>query len=331
MINLFKNKYFFSLIIIFIPFLSFLNVNLQSFDNIFFISVFFILSFVIILNLLTSFLLSKLIKKISYKTLFLFFSFTFFVLFYLFQFFKDLLIFVAPIYSAEISIILSIVILFLLFIVFLNNTIILLKRFVLIYVFIIFGLNLGIFGFNSKIFFSSNESTDPLVFVNNEGIDYLNNYEKTNIYFVIVDAAIPLGKFDNQYKTNYSSDYLSELNDKGFEYIKNTKAAYPNTTHSLTSLFFLDYHINEKNYEKYPLTNLFPRILQKANIQRLALIKNLDKMNYKFRWLGNTYNDCRHNTDLCLNNDDIKKRNYCPTYFKSIFTKKSVITDIYKK
>ena len=36
----------------------------------------------------------------------------------------------------------------------------------------------------SKIFFSSNESTDPLVFVNNEGIDYLNNYEKTNIYFV---------------------------------------------------------------------------------------------------------------------------------------------------
>ena len=80
-----------------------------------------------------------------------------------------------------------------------------------------------------------------------------------------------------------------------------------------------------------PLRIFFPRILQKANIQRLALIKNLDKMNYKFRWLGNTYNDCRHNTDLCLNNDDIKKRNYCPTYFKSIFTKKSVITDIYKK
>ena len=67
---------------------------------------------------------------------------------------------------------------------------------------------------------------DPLVFVNDEGIDYLNNYEKTNIYFVIVDAAIPLDKFDNQYKTNYSSDYLSELNDKGFEYINNTKTSY---------------------------------------------------------------------------------------------------------
>ena len=77
--------------------------------------------------------------------------------------------------------------------------------------------------------------------------------------------------------------------------------------------------------------NLFSENTSKANIQNLALIKNLDEMNYKFRWLGNTYNDCRHNTDLCLNNDDIKKRNYSSLYFKSIFTKKSVITDIYKK
>ena len=121
----------------------------------------------------------------------------------------------------------------------------------------IFTLNLGIFVFNSKIFFSSKDTRDPLVFVNEESIDYLNKGKKTNIYFVIVDAAIPLDKFDDQYQTNYTNDYLSKLNNKGFEYINNTKASYPNAAHSLTSLFYLNYHIDETNYKKYPLTNLF--------------------------------------------------------------------------
>ena len=127
--------------------------------------------------------------------------------------------------------------------------------------------------------------------MNEKSIDYLNKGKKTNIYFVIVDAAIPLDKFDDQYQTNYTNDYLSKLNNKGFEYINNTKASYPNTAHSLTSLFYLNYHIDETNYKKYP-DKSFPRILSKANIQNLALIKNLNKMNYKFKWLSNTYNDC---------------------------------------
>ena len=31
-------------------------------------------------------------------------------------------------------------------------------------------------------------------------------------------------------------------------------------------------------------------------------------MNYKFKWLGNTYNDCRHNTDLCLEDNDTEEK-----------------------
>ena len=331
MTNLLKNKTFISLIILFIPFLSFLNANFQSFDNVFLNSVFLILFFVIIANFLISYIISKFTSQISYETLNLFFSFIFFILFYLFQFFKDLLVFTVPIYSAEISIIISIIVLFSLFFIFLNNKTNLLRRFVLIYVFMIFILNLCIFAINSKIFFSLKDTSDSLVFVNEKSIDYLNKGKKTNIYFVIVDAAIPLDKFDDQYQTNYTNDYLSKLNNKGFEYINNTKAAYPNTAHSLTSLFYLNYHIDEKNYKKYPLTNLFPRILEKTNIKKLALIKNLNKMDYKFKWLGNTYNDCRHNTDLCLDDNNSEKKEIIAPHILKAFLQRSPLIQIYIK
>ena len=331
MTNLLKNKTFISLIILFIPFLSFLNANFQSFDNVFLNSVFLILFFVIIANFLISYIISKFTSQISYETLNLFFSFIFFILFYLFQFFKDLLVFAVPIYSAEISIIISIIVLFSLFFIFLNNKTNLLRRFVLIYVFMIFILNLSIFAINSKIFFSLKDTSDSLVFVNEESIDYLNKGKKTNIYFVIVDAAIPLDKFDDQYQTNYTNDYLSKLNNKGFEYINNTKAAYPNTAHSLTSLFYLNYHIDEKNYKKYPLTNLFPRILEKTNIKKLALIKNLNKMDYKLKWLGNTYNDCRHNTDLCLDDNNSEKKEIIAPHILKAFLQRSPLIQIYIK
>lgn len=331
MTNLLKNKTFISLIILFIPFLSFLNANFQSFDNVFLNSVFLILFFVIIANFLISYIISKFTSQISYETLNLFFSFIFFILFYLFQFFKDLLVFAVPIYSAEISIIISIIVLFSLFFIFLNNKTNLLRRFVLIYVFMIFILNLSIFAINSKIFFSLKDTSDSLVFVNEKSIDYLNKGKKTNIYFVIVDAAIPLDKFDDQYQTNYTNDYLSKLNNKGFEYINNTKAAYPNTAHSLTSLFYLNYHIDEKNYKKYPLTNLFPRILEKTNIKKLALIKNLNKMDYKLKWLGNTYNDCRHNTDLCLDDNNSEKKEIIAPHILKAFLQRSPLIQIYIK
>lgn len=331
MTNLLKNKTFISLIILFIPFLSFLNANFQSFDNVFLNSVFLILFFVIIANFLISYIISKFTSQISYETLNLFFSFIFFILFYLFQFFKDLLVFAVPIYSAEISIIISIIVLFSFFFIFLNNKTNLLRRFVLIYVFMIFILNLSIFAINSKIFFSLKDTSDSLVFVNEKSIDYLNKGKKTNIYFVIVDAAIPLDKFDDQYQTNYTNDYLSKLNNKGFEYINNTKAAYPNTAHSLTSLFYLNYHIDEKNYKKYPLTNLFPRILEKTNIKKLALIKNLNKMDYKLKWLGNTYNDCRHNTDLCLDDNNSEKKEIIAPHILKAFLQRSPLIQIYIK
>ena len=77
MTNLLKNKTFISLIILLIPFLSFLNANFQSFDNVFLKSVFLILSFVIIANFFFSYIISKLTPKISFEILSLFFIYFF--------------------------------------------------------------------------------------------------------------------------------------------------------------------------------------------------------------------------------------------------------------
>ena len=45
-------------------------------------------------------------------------------------------------------------------------------------------------------------------------IEYLEKNGKKNMYFVIVDAALPLDKFDKIYNTNYLSSYKSEF-EKG--------------------------------------------------------------------------------------------------------------------
>ena len=331
MFKILKNKNFISLILILIPFLSFVNANFHSFDSVFFNSVSFIIFFVIISIFLISKFLSILLKTFNYKIFNLILSFIFFTLFYLFTFFKESFLNIAPIYSAEISIVFSVIFLALFLFLFFNKKYIFFKRFILIYLSIIFITNLSIFVFNTNIFFSKNVSIDPLVLIDEKGIDYLKKNKKTNMYFVIFDAAIALDKFDKHYGTNYFSSYVPKYEKLGFNYITNTKATYPNTAHSLTSLFYLDYHIDEKNYQKYPLTNLWPLILEKKSIEKLALIKNLKKIDYKFKWVGNTYHDCRYNRDLCLeNNNKTSQKLIAPDVAKA-FLQRSPLIQIYVK
>ena len=84
---------------------------------------------------------------------------------------------------------------------------------------------------------------DKIDIINEEGIEYLKKNKKRNIYYVIVDAAIPLDKFDKHYNTNYFLSYKSKFAKLGFDYVQTTNSAYMDTNNNLTSLFFMDYHI----------------------------------------------------------------------------------------
>ena len=327
-----KNNNFISLIFILIPLFSFANVNFHSFDTIFLNSVFFIS----LISIATIFSLSKFLslffKKFNFETINLVFSFSFFILFYLFGVFKTSLVSINPIYNAEISFVLSLIFLSLFLVFFLNKKYIFFQRFILIYISIIFIIDLSTFISNTKIFLSKKTLNDQLVLVDEEGLEYLKNNKKTNMYFVIVDGAISLDKFDEHYKTNYFSSYIPEFKKLGFNYIKNTKSAYPNTAHNMTAFYNLDYHIDEKNYQNYPIGEVWPKIIEKRNISKLALIQNLKKINYKLKWVGNTYHDCKYNYDLCLDEDNKKNKKYfIAPYVLEAFLQRSPLITVYVK
>mgnify|MGYP001364327384 FL=1 len=167
------NKNYLSLILISIPFLSFANANLHSFDFIFFSSLFFIFFFVVIAIFLLAKFLSLFQKKLDYKISSFILSFIFFALFYLFPLFKDLLIYITSFYNAEISLIFSIIFLILFLFPFFDQKYKFFKHFILIYLSFCFITYLGIFIFNTTIFLSKKAPTDATIFIDDEGIEYL--------------------------------------------------------------------------------------------------------------------------------------------------------------
>ena len=149
-----NNKNFFSLIIISTPFLSYSNANLISFNLLFASSVLLLLLGTIIIIFLLGRLLSLFIKKIDYKVFFLGLSFFFFTLFYSFPFFKNLLYKITPIYSAEISLFISLIFLFLILFFFFSEKKNFIKYFILIFIYACFIADAGILIVNNLIFLS---------------------------------------------------------------------------------------------------------------------------------------------------------------------------------
>ena len=74
---------------------------------------------------------------------------------------------------------------------------------------------MAIFILNITIFLSQKIPIDATVLVDEKGIEYLKKNKKKNMYFVIVDAAIALDKFDKYYNTNYFSSYTSKFEKLG--------------------------------------------------------------------------------------------------------------------
>tara|TARA_Y100000294_G_scaffold174384_1_gene192391 strand:- start:484 stop:1662 length:1179 start_codon:yes stop_codon:yes gene_type:complete len=125
------------------------------------------------------------------------------------------------------------------------------------------------------------------------------------MYFILVDGAASIKKFDEFYNTEYSSSYLPKFKNLGFVYVHDTKSVYDSSGHNIASLFYMYYQINLKNYKKYPIQNVYPNILQKYEAENLPLIKNLKILGYKFNWIGNNYYNCElHNPNFCIEGDD---------------------------
>ena len=90
--------------------------------------------------------------------------------------------------------------------------------------------------------------------------------KKNNIYFVILDAMIPIKNFEKHYDMSLNN-FINDIEDLDYKYIHDTNNLYDNTAYNLTSLFNLDEIL--KNDELPQNKYLYPSMLR--NIEKTNL------------------------------------------------------------
>jgi len=314
------------LVLSLIPWIDFINSNFKEIDFIF-NNNFFILIFLYFLFVSLFFLLGYLINKQNNFHLAFLCSFFIWIFFNHSNFnskIKDLLTNSSIVkYSSELALILILIIIIITLFLnkkrFLKLFLIFFMFFNLIYSTIIFAINY--YDYNSKIISNSKK------IINNKPVTKIRNLP--NIYFFVIDAMMPLDKFENFYGIELN-DFKNLYLRNNFFYYKNSFNTYEGTAENFTSLFFLEeiydpnYNIEDKKFKKN-IYATFPAIL--TNQYSVKLISDLNNLGYKFKWVGNIYADCsRYNYKYCLSN---KKENYIDLYLLQAFLQKTPILQIF--
>ena len=98
--------------------------------------------------------------------------------------------------------------------------------------------------------------------------------KKNNIYFVILDAMIPIKNFEKHYDMSLNN-FINDIEDLDYKYIHDTNNLYDNTAYNLTSLFNLDEIL--KNDELPQNKYLYPSMLR--NIEKTIFLKIFQVLN----------------------------------------------------
>jgi hypothetical protein len=307
-----------NIVIFFLPFLEFVRDNINEKDIILTNSFLFLITVLGILILIASSIIFYLKKKINFYDSLLISTISFYLLFK-HNFFKTIINnFIDSSnskydLSSEASLIL--IIIFLLF----TYKLIIKKNIFFIRFFNIF-FYLSLIFISTQIFFNQDSKkkdlTSKTIFFETD-----RKVKKNNVYFVILDAMIPIKNFEKYYDINLEN-FLINTKKLNYQYIHNTDNLYDNTTHNLSSLFYLD-KIDKNN--NIPSNNfLYPSMLK--NIENTNLFKNLSNLGYEFKWVGNLFAYCpKFNLRYCL---DRKQDGIIDVYLYLNFLQKSPIIPI---
>ncbi len=313
-----------------IPWLDFLNNNLKEFNTIFNDSFVLLLNLYLLVVAILYFALRIFIKKsslfnISFVgiSIWIFFQYNFLEnkLFLLFEksagFWKN--------YSSEITFIFVLILIFLLFL-FLDK-----KKFLRIFILFFLSFN---FMYSSINFFP--EFLKHINTNNNEVLERssfnkysINQNNKPNIYFFVIDAMKPLNEFENFYDVDLEI-FKNFYKEKNYTYYENTKNLYKSTKYVMASFFNLsEISIKESNEfntkSEKDAQNTFPTILKSK--YEPNLIKELNQIGYKFIWMGNIFANCsKTNYKYCANS---KKENYLDIYLLQSFLNKTPFIQIF--
>lgn len=167
----------------------------------------------------------------------------------------------------------------------------------------------------------------------------LNNIEKPNIYFFLIDSLKPLDEFENFYdlKLDTFRNFYKKYN---YTYYKNTTNLYMWTEPVATSMFYLEENIYESDADnnasnnwsdlylnkklKTSIDQIFPTFLK--NEYNPKLLVELNDLGYDFKWVGNYIQNCSQtNYKYCLKN---QKKNYIDIYTLQAFLNKSPILQV---
>ena len=304
MIKIIENRIFVFLISIFIfyiPAIEFINFN---FNNVTFHTIETLNKttiFLLTISFLLSYFIFKFLKADIFKT---FFSFSL-VSFLIFNYknIKDFILNILQIenfrFLGELSLTIIVILTFLIFLFFKkeNSKIINFIKIFMLFILLINFYNLFFLykkNFNLK---ENHEVFSNLNYFSEIEIEEIKVNQKENIYYFLMDAAIPLESYNKHFDQIAVEKIIGDYETKNYLYIKGTKSNYTGTGLAISQMLNLEYYINEKS-PKFNQTHVYPSVM--SNIDQSPLKKTLDKIDYDFIWYGNVIANCEmYNLSLC--------------------------------
>lgn len=325
---IFQNQYFLTgFLIICIPFLEYLNVNFNTLDNLMFKSFLAYFLFGSIIYIFFILIIKTTINDKLLRDKIIITSTIFFWLLFQFEYIQNFLFKfgINEMSKDNLSAELSIIIISALSLIFLSSKILkFISKFLIIFfiaqhIFVYSGL-LTNFYFNHK---SNSKEISKILeteknFFSNKEIDLINKNKNKNlnIYYLVIDEMTSLNQYKKLGGQLNVEEWIKNFEKYGYRYVSNTYSTFNDTNTTFGSIFNLKPIITENFNLSNDLYNdlTYPTSLSKDRFilkQYPKLIKNLKKLNYEFKWIGNSKYNCQiYNRSLCLEyNDKLKDKN----------------------
>ena len=325
---IFQNQYFLTgFLIICIPFLEYLNVNFNTLDNLMFESFLAYFLFGSIIYIFFILIIKTTINDKLLRDKIIITSTIFFWLLFQFEYIQNFLFKVGinEMSKDNLSAELSIIIISALSLIFLSSKILkFISKFLIIFfiaqhIFVYSGL-LTNFYFNHK---SNSKEISKILeteknFFTNKEINLINKNKNKNlnIYYLVIDEMTSLNQYKKLGGQLNVEEWIKNFGKYGYRYVSNTYSTFNDTNTTFGSIFNLKPIITENFNLSNDLYNdlTYPTSLSKDRFilkQYPKLIKNLKKLNYEFKWIGNSKYNCQiYNRSLCLEyNDKLKDKN----------------------
>ena len=284
------------LLIYFVPFVSYLSPgNLWQLSRPDVLEIFLALIAFLILVFISSFSVEKIIKRFFKKNiiLFPFFCFAFYLNFFYTPFFDLMLDFgFSKLNFSRAS----------------DGILIFIFFEIICFGIITFGAKYNVFSLRMILVFSilmlislmiplagylaENISKKPIILneFNSDVIAQDDVQIKRNVYYIILDAMVAIETLE-PFGITTKKEVLDKLSNTELRYIDKSQSSYSRTTHSITSMMYLDYHLKPES-SRYPdKSSLYPDIMYNME-NEIPLLSYLKKANISFYLAGGEEFDC---------------------------------------